>query len=349
MPETFAAGALRWGTAETDAEREEVYAFRYAHYFNQLSDAPGVDHGRKRVYSPHDETSVHLTGRDAAGALAIVGTGTRASTPVLPEEWRKILQLDRLSALGLEDILIYARLVERASCRGGATFLGFFKYSAHYFVARRCAYSIHYCAPALVPLYERLGYRLYGQGQALHSGLFRLPMILAGADTDYSNRVNPAFARAVRGLDPVGDLTLLYAVLPELARAPLCALDEAERLAVVRRVLAGARGASGSAERIPDEAGPALRRASLLELRAGDSPVHPDDPPLIWFPLEGETRLRHADGGESLAEPGVFLNGHALASFTAVSAGKILAFAPGKPDPAPGRACLPPAFWTALQ
>lgn len=348
MPDTFSSPSLRWGIAETEAERDEVYAFRYAHYFHRLSDAPGVDHAMKRVYSPHDETSVHLTGRAGNGELLIVGTGTRACTPCLPEEWATILHLDRLTPLGLDNILLYSRLVEHTNHRGGPVFPGFFKYSAHYFVARGYAYSIHYCAPALVPLYERLGYRRYGHGHTLHSGLFRLPMILAGADTAHNNRVNPAFAKAVRDLDAAGDLALFHATLPELANPPLCALNEAERLAKVRRILAENLPGSRVEERIPDAAAKSLRRASLLELRAGESPAHSDDPPLIWFLLAGEARLLHADGGESAANPGNFINGHALAAFTVLSDAKVLAFAPGRPDPAPGRACLTPEFWTEL-
>ena len=349
MPDHFTAGALRWGTAETDAEREEVYAFRYTHYFNQLSDAPGVDHVQKRVFSPHDEASALLTGRNSDNDLVIVGTGTRASSSLLPKEWREILQLDRLSALGLDSILIFSRLVERSDCQAGATFLAFFKYSAHYFVARQCAYSIHYCPPALVPLYERLGYRLYGHGHTLRSGLFRLPMILAGADTAYTNRVNPAFARAVSTLAPMGDLARLYAVLPELAALPLCAMSEAERLNAVRRILARTLPDRAIVEKVvPDTAMKPLRHASLLELRVDENPAHHDDVPLIWFLIEGEVSLRHPDGSESRATPGTFLNGHALTSFTALTTGKILVFAPGKPDTAPAQACPSPDFWAEL-
>ena len=220
MPDTAFCTPVTWGTAENTAQCEEVYAFRYAHYYNKVPGAPGVDPGRGRVYSPHDEDSVHLTGRDAQGKLLIVGTGTRASAPNLPPEWCEMLHLDHLAPLGLDSILIYSRLVELEGCRSSRIFLEFFKYSARYFTERGYAYTIHYCAPELVNLYERIGYRRYASGQTLPSGLYRIPMILVAADTAYLRQVHPAFLKAIEGLTPTGDVPKTLAVLPELASAP---------------------------------------------------------------------------------------------------------------------------------
>ncbi len=216
MPDPAPRPPVVWGRAESRAERDEVYAFRYAHYYSGI-DAPGVDHALRRVYLPHDDESILLTGRDTAGKLLITGTGTSAAAQNLPPEWRKLFRLDRLAPLGLDTILIYSRLVSLPERRGGTLFLEFFKYSARYFTERGHACTIHYCAPDLVPLYERLGYRRYAEGYTLSSGLYRIPMILVAADTAYMERVNPAFLQAVRGLAPAGDVTRILAALPELA------------------------------------------------------------------------------------------------------------------------------------
>ena len=128
MPKSLRPGSLKWGIAQTPAAREEVYLFRYAHYYRHLPAAPGVDHMAGRVYLPIDQVSSHLTGRDAGGELAIVGTGTKASTPGLPPEWLEILRLATLAALGLDRILIFARLVEHETYRSSTIFQAFFRF-----------------------------------------------------------------------------------------------------------------------------------------------------------------------------------------------------------------------------
>jgi hypothetical protein len=217
MSEQGRCAVSDWGIAQSAKECEEVYAFRYAHYFYHHTDAPGVDHAKKRVCFAHDAASVHLTGRNAAGELLIVGTGTRASTPNLPESWRTLLQLDRLSSLDLDKILVFSRLVERESCRGSRIFFKFFQYSARYFCLQGYTFTVHYCPPALTPMYEHLGYRLYGQGLTLYSGLYRVPMILVTFDAAHFSRVSSAFAKATGDLRLEGDLDGVLRVLPELA------------------------------------------------------------------------------------------------------------------------------------
>lgn len=328
MADDAETGPLVWGFAETPAEREEVYSFRYAHYYRNLPAAPGVDHEAGRVHLPVDEVSTHLTGRDKDGNLVIAGTGTGASTPDLPEEWRVMLRLDVLATLGLERILIFARMVEHEAYRGSQVFPAFYRFSAAHFVERGYAYSVHYCAPALVPLYERAGYRIYGPGYTMQSGLFRVPMILAGADTAYLARLNPSFAEAVDGVS--ADLKRFRAALPETARLPLCAMTAEERLKTLRAILAPNLRPGDSVEGvIPDAAAKPLRRASLLTLAPGDAPAAPTDHPLLWLVLEGEMVPRLRNGSETLARPGDCLNGHAISSFSAPRGGSVVAFSPG--------------------
>jgi hypothetical protein len=52
----------------------------------------------------------------------------------------------------------------------------------------------------MVPLYERLGYRLYGDGVSMPGGAYRLPLILATFDDEHFKRVSPAFRQATADL-----------------------------------------------------------------------------------------------------------------------------------------------------
>jgi mannose-6-phosphate isomerase-like protein (cupin superfamily) len=108
------------------------------------------------------------------------------------------------------------------------------------------------------------------------------------------------------------------------------------------------RQPDGEKTLIPDTAERILRRSSILPLAPGVSPAHAEDPPLLWFVLEGECRLRHTDGTESVAKPGMFINGRACTSFTAREPGKILFFASAAAAAIAGPPVLPSSFWEKL-
>ncbi|MDR1659154.1 MAG: hypothetical protein LBR94_02280 [Desulfovibrio sp.] len=346
MPEAGMRAMPVWREAETEAEREEVYFFRYAHYFRRLTDAPGVDHALGRVYSPHDDRSTHLTGRGEDGGLVIVGTGTRASATGLPDIWHEILRLRHLEPLGLDRILIYSRLVEREDHRHGTVFPEFFRYSSRYFTSRGFAHTVHYCPPPMLPLYERLGYRQYGKGFSMPGGLYRIPLILVTFDHAHLGRVFPAFRQATADLHPAGDLNQVLALLPDIAETPLCALAGGERLKLARNLLSdGGPFPSAGGSDMPRRMEKALRRSSILRLEEGDSPAHREDAPLLWFVLDGLCRARLDDGSEIRAEKGVFINGGACSAFTALEPSRVVLCAAGRFDLAKRSAVLPFAFW----
>jgi len=211
-----------WQLADTPALREEVYKFRYQQYFKNFPDVPWIDRKNGRVYAPHDDHSTHLMARNSHGQTIAVGTGTPADLGGLPDEWAHLLRLEALKPLDLSRVLIFSRLAELPQCRGSLLFLEFFKHAARVFIPRGFGYIIHYSPPALVPMYERLGYRVYADARAIATGP-RIPMMLVAADVAYLSRVHPAFLEATKGLAVAGDAALAYRVLPKLHETPLCA------------------------------------------------------------------------------------------------------------------------------
>ena len=344
MPEQRPCVPHSWESASSSALREEVYSFRYRHYFNQLPEAQWLDHDRGRVYAPHDEHSVHLLARNAAGKMIAVGTGTRADSGDLPEEWVAMLRLERLKPLGLSKVLISSRLVELPECRGTPLFLHFFKYAAHLFTSQGFGYTIHYSPPANLSMYERLGYRAYAGGFTLSSGLYRIPMILVAADAAHLARVHPAFSEAIRGLVPAGDAELAYSLLPELHAMPLAARSAPEALAYARSLCRN----SDAKQTIPEQAARLTSRAALLRLRKGDAPVHAGDKALLWFVLSGACEVRRQGGGSQTARAGYGINAYSGSSFTALEDTVVLIF--GAYEPFDGAESVAPApnFWQKL-
>lgn len=252
-----------WEEAADSHSREEVYSFRYAQYFASREYLPGTDHRGHRVWLPHDDYSRHFLVRGEGGDVVAVGTATPASEPSLLPEWRNILDLPRLAEL-LAQITIISRAIVAEEQRKSFIFGELCLRLATLFLEEGYHYAVHYCAPGMVPMYERLGYRQYGRGGNLASGVYRVPMMLVADDMAWLRRVRSPFRTLNR--DPEANRVWIekaYALCPELALPPLCALAESEVMTRVRALCP----ALGALEPVTVRA---LRRGTFLSLRKGD-------------------------------------------------------------------------------
>ena len=192
--------SLLWEEARDRETREEIYRFRYEQYFFRREYLPGTDHDGRRVWLPHDDVSRHFLLRTQEGRIVAVGTATPADAPAVCDEWRTMLELDALhDILGLTTII--SRVIVAAEERNGPLFGQMCLRLASLLLEEGFRFAVHYCAPAVVSLYERLGYRIYGRGKNLESGAFRLPMMLVADDVEHLRRVRSPLRRAVGGGD----------------------------------------------------------------------------------------------------------------------------------------------------
>ena len=268
-----------WTLAATPEEREEVFRFRYAGYFADTRHLPGVDHDRQRVFLPHDALSTHILGRSPQGDTLAVGTATPADAPNIVPVWQELFQLERLKALGLEHIVIISRLVVLPDYRHSAFVGHFFVHLLRHCIEQGYRYAVHYCAPDMLPFYERLGYRAYGEARnlapvngvpgtrATEPGPLRIPLLLAPFDDKHLRRVHSLFREVPQG--PPEDVERLVQKLPELTAQPLCAQSIADRKAALAAELG--IPATEVERALPPETLPLLKRASLLHLRAGQT------------------------------------------------------------------------------
>lgn len=218
--------SLIWEEALDRESREEVYRFRYGQYFFRREYLPGADHDARRVWLPHDDVSRHFLLRTQEGRIVAVGTATAADAPHMYEEWRALLELDRLHGmLGLTTII--SRVIVAEKERNSSLFGQMCLRLASLLLEEGYRYAVHYCTPAMTALYERLGYRLYGHGKNLQSGAFRLPMMLVADDGGHLARVRSPLRRAVR-VHEEKNVALAVRLCPELALTPLCAMSREE-------------------------------------------------------------------------------------------------------------------------
>ncbi|MBQ9406089.1 MAG: hypothetical protein IJU37_05030 [Desulfovibrio sp.] len=254
--------AFVWEEARDAQSREEVYHFRYEQYFARHEYLPGTDHAARRVWLPHDDASWHFLARASDGKVLAVGTATPASEPSLLAEWIQLLDLPRLGAM-LPRTTIISRTIIAQGVRHSALFGDICLRLARFFLDSGYHYALHYCTPRMVAMYERLGYRQYGQGGNLKAGVFRVPMFLVADDMRWFTRLRSPFRVLNRDLDANRHwIDKAFALCPELTQAPLCSLSEADVAAYLHTLCPALKTAASSLFRT-------LRRGSLLNVPAG--------------------------------------------------------------------------------
>lgn len=253
--------SIVWEMAEPSA-LEELYRFRYEQYFADREGLPGTDHEARRVWLPHDDRSWHFAARSPEGEVVAVGTATPASEPSLYAEWQAMFEVPRLEPM-LSRLVLISRVIVAQEARNSALFGSLCLHLARTFTAEGYHYAAHYCAPALVPLYERLGYRLYGRGKSLDSGAFRLPMVLLIDDVPYLRSIRSPLGTLGRDAEANREwVELALRTCPELAKKPLCAMPDAERRSLL----------TGHCPELADkpELLRSLRRGAVIPLEGGD-------------------------------------------------------------------------------
>lgn len=316
---------LIWEEAKEEAALAEVYRFRYTRYFGAKEHLPGTDHANKKVVLPHDSRSTHYLVRTGDGKLAAVGSATAAEEPSLYAEWREVLELSRLASIA-PWLVIISRLVVGEENRFSSLFGQFCLHLASSCTEKGFHYAAHYCAPPLAPIYERLGYRLYGRGKNLsNGGPFRLPMLLVVDDAPHMERLRSLFRTLNAGLDREEKKAWAekaFTVCPELRRPPLCALTAAERR---ERLVSACPQLAEAPQRMVRR----LERGTLFDLTEGDVLAPESVAEGSFFLLTGSLRV-----GEGRVSAGTLVRTGG-APVRACGAASVVTFAETGEDEAP--------------
>jgi CRP-like cAMP-binding protein len=323
--------------AETPAEREAIYRLRYAVYVEELNKSvANADHGRRWLRDPEDDQDVALlytgTADEVTGSLRIALWPPGAAPP----ELSKRFSLQFFPDIERQTIAEVSRFVVTSQLRRQLIFPALAG-AAYRYLAEHAAYMIFsYCAPGLLDLYQRLGYRTY-PCQLIDSfdGL-RVPVVNLSPDVRYYREVRSPLLPLVRehfeqgppqGFDlrryarlveETGDIeTDVATIWAELQANPAAAdsisIFDGVPDADVRSVLA-----HGHTLRLP--AGQTVTRARLVEQE-------------VFLILDGTFEELAPDGrqlamltqGDLFGELSLFLpGGHRPTSIRSVTSGKLL-------------------------
>lgn len=261
--------------AETTPQRQAVYSFRYQCYVEELDkkDTPGASHERRMIHQPHDDHSRHFFVEDDPGRICAVFTETALDRGPVPDSWRLIFGLDRLAGIDPRTMSVGSRLMLRSDVRGSTLLARLLGHVYRTQLQEGRLYTLIYCSPALVALYQQLGFRRYtDSGNLSRDGMYMIPMMLLLTDVEHLRRIGSPFHRLTKGLDLAPPATgALVESFPKLGQDVAArALDEDELWTRIAAGLTADSGPSVFSGLTEEEVRAVIRKAALLDVAAGD-------------------------------------------------------------------------------
>ncbi len=186
--------------ADSPAERDAVYRFRYTVYVEELHKAVATaDHTRRWIRDPEDDRPENVllyTGTPDAvtGTLRmdIWNPGT------VPEHIDRRFSLSFFPEIGKYTICETARLMVARKLRGKLILPALSREAYRHAAEREIYFLFGYCAPGLVGAYRRLGSRPYAGDLISADDGLRVPLVNLTPDVRYYRAMNSPMLSLVR-------------------------------------------------------------------------------------------------------------------------------------------------------
>jgi hypothetical protein len=288
--------------ATTDAEKRKIYAVRYTAYITEMNGEkrhPEADNTSQEFRDDWDDTAYHFYVERDGVLGACMRVNLRRDGPLECEEQ---LGIERFKPAFPGHVALTSRLVLRPDFRQ-RNLLGVLARAMYQFnMEQGIHYSFLDCHPKLLPLYTRLGYRLYTPGFNHKKYTYVIPMVLVMNDISHLDRVRSPLAPlarsfgssskpvAVRWDPPVqctGDSTGISA---QQGSANTGLFDSHDHVS----------DAELFEDLMPEEVTALVSLGHIISCRAGDSVLNPGDPGReIFVILNGSFQVQRRTIGAS--------------------------------------------------
>ncbi|HEY3196421.1 MAG TPA: GNAT family N-acetyltransferase [Nitrospirales bacterium] len=192
------ARALTVHMASTQAEKEEIFRLRYEVYIEEMDGASRHEEANstsRQFRDEWDDQAHHLYVRQGDAIVGCVRFNFRIDGALECEEG---FALEQFAPAFPDHVGIVSRLALHPKVRGSAILMRLM--TRLYELAREKAIRFAFldCHPKLIPLYSRLGFRIYRPGFKHPKYTFVIPMVLVIDDVEFMEKVSSPFLTTAR-------------------------------------------------------------------------------------------------------------------------------------------------------
>jgi hypothetical protein len=293
--------------ATTVAEKEEIYRLRYQVYIEEMgggSRHSEADASLRQLRDDLDDKAYHFYVRQQGEIVACVRHNLRSDGPFECEDF---FAMERFAPAYPDRVSMTSRLVVHPKLRSSIV-LRELACAGFEFGIRHTDIRFDFidCHPRLIPIYTRLGYRIYDPGFRHPKYVYVIPMVLVVHDVEYLNKINSPFVPFVSGLPgSTDDRDLLLSQFPDAHHGG--AMAELEESEFWHMVLARLVDQAASAQSLgffnnlnAAEMKLLLSLGNLVRCRAGDPVLMRGDPGReIFIIVDGSFRVGEAGGEDA--------------------------------------------------
>ncbi|MEQ1888275.1 MAG: cyclic nucleotide-binding domain-containing protein [Alphaproteobacteria bacterium] len=207
-----------------DEERRRIYRFRYRVKVEDLGDDPPyADHGVKQICDPIDKSALLIYVAPSGGTE--IAAAARLITGLADKNLFGLAELEGFGAFrayGIESMSLSGQLV--IAPKWTASKAASLALSAIYKLARQngSRFDFSQCSPALVPLYQRLGYRRFRENFMDNDLGYQVPLVLVTEDYPHLSLVKSPLTQIAGGMrNPPETGNWFSRTFPAYARAPV--------------------------------------------------------------------------------------------------------------------------------
>src|SRR5438094_5964419 len=192
------AAAPQVTIATTDAEKEEIYRLRYEVYIEEMDGArrhTEANAAERRFRDELDDHAVQFYARQDGKILGCARLNLRRDGPW---ECEDRFELEKFAPAYPTQIAIASRFALHPAARGSVAMKQLSYAMAEFLQEHEQRFCFLDCHPKLLPLYTRLGFRIYKSGFKHPKYTYVIPMVLVFGDVEYLERVNSPFVPIFR-------------------------------------------------------------------------------------------------------------------------------------------------------
>nr|AEQ20480.1 long chain N-acylphenylalanine synthase-like enzyme [uncultured bacterium CSL142] len=180
--------------ATTEAEKEAIYRLRYEVYIEEMGGASRhleANATKRQLRDEMDEIAAHFYVSQKGKIVACLRNNLRRDGPL---ECEAELELHRFAPAYPDHVSMSSRLLLHPQLRGSRVVMELACAAFEFGIRQGVSFDFIDCHPRLIPLYSRLGYRIYKSGFRHPKYIYVVPMVLVTGGVEYLERVKSPFA-----------------------------------------------------------------------------------------------------------------------------------------------------------